>query len=129
MFRRVGRAMLRGLFSHAAGRHVAIGKELRRSITWWLTILRRGIAERRVIPRQPVQAPVLIWTDARAVPPRLAAVMLLDSRLVLRRRASQSEPDEAIRARVLATTPPYLPVGTLASERTCLRARKAVRAT
>ena len=80
MFQRVGRAMLRALFAHSKKGSPALGKELRRGLEWWLATLRRGVAERRVPTRPTADPPVLMWTDARAVPPRLAAVVLMRGR-------------------------------------------------
>ena len=51
-----------------------------RGLEWWLATLRRGVAERRVPTRPTADPPVLMWTDARAVPPRLAAVVLMRGR-------------------------------------------------
>ena len=62
-------------------RHGRIGPRLRRTLVWWLDVLRLGIAQKRYwdVAQRP---PVHLFCDAAGSPARLAAVLWLDGRVL-----------------------------------------------
>ena len=74
LFWRVGRCMLRPIFAHSHGRASSLTADVADALRWFLDILEKGLAEERAWGCKESRAPVLIWTDARSTPPRLAAV-------------------------------------------------------
>ena len=80
LFRKLGRAMLRPIFDRAYSPATAVGEELRVALCWWLKILEQPIAENYPWAHEAL-APAVVLVDARGVPPRCAAVLLLDGRI------------------------------------------------
>ena len=78
-FRRLGRAMLRPLFSHAKGKRSGLQQPAKLCLEWWLEILTCSL-EQHQLWGDELRAPVHLFADARGRPPRLAAVLLVDGR-------------------------------------------------
>ena len=73
-FKRLGRAMLRPLFSQAKHGRCKVGGRLMMAVRWWMAVLRLGIADVFSVGHVP---PVFdLFCDARSSPPRVAAVLL-----------------------------------------------------
>ena len=78
-FRRIGRATLRPLLDHSHRRNPILREDARCSLTWWLDVLERGVAEHAAWEaREPAAPPLLLWADARGSPARIAAVLYAD---------------------------------------------------
>ena len=69
--------MVRPLFQHAHGHGSRLSDNVRDSLSWWHDVLDRRVVELRKF-KASVQAPVVMWADARGSPPRLAAVALIN---------------------------------------------------
>lgn len=79
-FKRVGRAMLYPLFRQQRARKSSIGTELDLALRWWLEALSLQMSASR--PWEPnLSRPAHLLCDARAYPPRIAAVLLIDQRI------------------------------------------------
>ena len=76
-FHRVGRAMIRPLFGHAHAADPKLPSQLRNCLCWWEDVLGRDVAETRPW-RGDAREPVLVFSDARGAPARIAAVVVLD---------------------------------------------------
>ena len=78
-FKRVGRAMLYPLFRQQKAKQSTIDSELRLALNWWLEALSLQLSASR--PWEPnLSRPVHLLCDARAYPPRIAAVLMVDRR-------------------------------------------------
>ena len=77
MFHRIGRAMLRPLYNQIRGRSGKVYPELMSVLSWWVDILRGGIAELRCW-NAPDTSPVHLFCDAAGEPARIAAVVWVD---------------------------------------------------
>ena len=80
MFRRVGRSMLRPLFEHSRGRSKRLGEHTAHALAWWRSALALHLAECKHWDRDREDPPVLVLVDARGTPPRLAAIIISESR-------------------------------------------------
>ena len=69
--------MLRPIFERAYSSATVTGEELRVALRWWLKVLEQPIAEDYPWAREAL-APAVVLVDALGVPPRCAAVLLLD---------------------------------------------------
>jgi len=78
MFRRIGRATLRPLLDHSHRRNPILREDARCSLTWWLDVLERGVAEHAAWEAREPAPPLLLWADARGSPARIAAVLYAD---------------------------------------------------
>ena len=77
LFHRLGRALLRPLFAQARGRTQNVNSSLRLCLEWWLEVLASDVCE--LVPwKLSHQKCVHLFCDARSVPPRIAAVLLID---------------------------------------------------
>jgi len=91
MFHKVGRAMLRPIFDQKWSKSGQVSKMLRTALMWWLNVLALTICECRpwTVTDEP---PVHVFVDARGVPPRCAAVAVIDGKV----HHSDGEPSERI---------------------------------
>ena len=78
MFRRIGRATLRPLLDHSHRRNPILREDARCSLTWWLDVVERGVAEHAAWEARAPAPPLLLWADARGSPARIAAVLYAD---------------------------------------------------
>ena len=74
-FKRVGRAMLRPLYSQIKRRRAELTPALQLSLKWWRQVLQLGICEKRDWETE-ARRPVYLYCDARSTPPRAAAVLV-----------------------------------------------------
>ena len=79
-FRRMGRAMLRPIFAHSQGSDARLTADLRSALLWWEEVLARDVSEKRPW-RGAADKPVVVLSDARGDPARIAAVVAIDGRL------------------------------------------------
>jgi hypothetical protein len=75
LFRRLGRAMLRPLFTRAHSSLCALSSDLSCALEWWLVVLKAGVTETKLW-RMPTDRPAHLYVDARGVPPRWVGVHL-----------------------------------------------------
>ena len=76
MFRRLGRAMLHPLFQRAHSSEYSEDEPLWIALNWWLRVLKQGVVEE--YPWQlKADKPAHLYVDARGVPPRYAASVIL----------------------------------------------------
>ena len=77
LFNRLGRAMVRPIYSQKLSRTGHVGSGLRAPLRWWRMVLSWGIVERRrwAVDQRP---PLHMYTDACSTPPRCAAVLFAD---------------------------------------------------
>ena len=80
MFHKVGRAMLRPIFDQKWSKSGQVSKMLRTALMWWLNVLALTICECRPWTVTDVP-PVHVFVDARGVPPRCAAVAVIDGKV------------------------------------------------
>ena len=74
-FRRLGRAMIKPVYSQQYSRTGAVGSALETALRWWLHVLTMGIAEHK--PWKMPEGPVMrIYVDAASTPAHCAAVMM-----------------------------------------------------
>ena len=69
--------MLRPICDRAYSSDTTLNEELRIALLWWMNVLQQPIAENYPWA-QDTRAPAVVLVDARGVPPRCAAVLLLD---------------------------------------------------
>ena len=81
MFHRLGRAMLRPLFDEKSDRFGTVGKNLRFCLQWWQEVFKLDLSQTKPW-NEPQGQPVHLYVDARSTPPRLAAVLSVDGRLL-----------------------------------------------
>ena len=81
LFNRLGRAMLRPIYGQKFSRRGTIGPLLLTALRWWAYVLELQIAENRGWNQQ-LMAPVHLYVDARSTPPRCAAVIFIDGRVL-----------------------------------------------
>ena len=77
IFHKLGRAMLRPIFTQKFARDGRIASPLGIALRWWLRVLELDIVEDRSwhVPELP---PARLFVDARSTPPRCAAVLFID---------------------------------------------------
>ncbi len=80
LFRRLGRAMMRPLFRRAHGGCSELDEELWIARKWWQAVLTMDIVEEHGW-ETPSSKPAILFVDARGVPPRCAAVLLIDGNI------------------------------------------------
>ena len=77
LFRKLGRAMLRPLFSRKYSSETGVDEELRLALRWWQRVLSKAIAETYPWKREQLP-PAVVLVDARGAPARCAAVLMVD---------------------------------------------------
>ena len=81
LFSRFGRALLRPLYAQQYRRSSQCSRPLRMALKWWLEVLALQLAETRMWKRPSTQ-PLQLFADARGQPPRLAAVLVGNGRIL-----------------------------------------------
>ena len=80
MFRRIGRALLRPLYSHSHGRRARLSEDTRLALRWWLHVLTLNLHQERAwsrpTPDGAADDPFVLLADARSTPPRVAAILV-----------------------------------------------------
>jgi len=91
LFNKLGRAMLIPLYRQQRVKHGRVGKELQLCLRWWVQVLGLQLHECR--PWSSSELPVVhLFADARGEPPRLAAVLRIDGKLLF----TELAPDEEV---------------------------------
>ena len=78
MFNRLGRAMLRPLFTHKC-KYGRLPRHVRLCLEWWTQVMRLEISQLRKWSESE-RSVVQLFVDARGTPPRLGAVIAVDNR-------------------------------------------------
>jgi len=81
LFMRLGRAMLRPIYQQKFSRRGTMCPRLVTALKWWANVLELDIAEKRAW-KQQTRAPAHLYVDARSTPPRCAAVLFLDGKVL-----------------------------------------------
>ena len=74
-FKRLGRALIRPIFSQARSASGRVGKELQLALEWWQQVLDLELNEFWRWSKS-VEPPIHLFADARSTPPRVAAVLV-----------------------------------------------------
>jgi hypothetical protein len=82
MFLRLGRAMLRPLYMQSKAKHSRMSPALHDALVWWQEVLDLGIAHSAPWVSGPASTPGHLYCDARSTPARLAAVLIIDGRVL-----------------------------------------------
>ena len=81
LFKRLGRAMLRPIYQQKFTRKGVMRPILVSALRWWEHVLTLEIAEQRSWNQRSLP-PAHLYVDARSTPPRCAAVLLIDGKVL-----------------------------------------------
>ncbi|CAK0791693.1 unnamed protein product, partial [Prorocentrum cordatum] len=91
LFKRLDRAMLRPLFAHQHKRSNRIGRPLELALHWWAQVLELRLREVASWKQGDMPA-AHMFCDARSTPPRAAAVIFIDGKILF----TEYAPDAAL---------------------------------
>ena len=91
LFRKLGRAMIKAVYTQASTKTGLMNPRLREALRWWLRVLNLNITEECMLAKVHERGICRLFVDAASTPAHCAAVLFIDGHVLYTDAAPSSE--------------------------------------